>query len=210
MRLACVSLLLVALVGCAHQPLTLKAGSRSFTESDYEDVYDAWTRSDDDFKWGSLSDVLHVTATFEAWEFRWAYVVRHAFDHGLSTEARDEMLKATLADAEGSHRFFVTLAGSDFRESDLTGPQSGWRVLLLSDSGRQVPPVEIAKVRRPTTAEKVYFPSVSALRQAFRLSFPTKGDDGAPILSAATKEVILRFTGPRGRIDLVWKIGERK
>src|SRR5688572_3213799 len=63
---------------CGGRQLPIRPASRSFTAGDYERLYGDWTRASDEFSFGRLEDVLHVTATFESWEFRWAYVVRYA------------------------------------------------------------------------------------------------------------------------------------
>ncbi len=198
--------LAVALLsGCASPSISLRTGPRSFTRTDYERVYSAWTRDEGDFDWGAMKTVLHATATFESWEHRWAYVVRYANDHAINTEARDEMLRQTLEDARVNHRFFVTVAGGEgFRESDIAGPQSAWRVLLVDDAGGQITPVEIQKIRRPSAAERVYFPSISPHRQMFRIVFPATRPDGTPTVSPSARHIILRFTGARGRLDLRW------
>lgn len=189
--------------GCGSAQLSLQPQPRSFTWRDYEDVYGAWTKDADEFEFGRLSDVLNATATFQSWEFRWAYVVRYAHDYSLSTEARTETLRASLQDAEQQHRFFVTLSGSNFRESDLTRESSAWRVLLVDERGEQTVPIEVEKVD-VTAAEKVYFPSVSPFRHAFRIVFPAFRPDGSPTIPPDARYVLLRFTGARGAVDLRW------
>ena len=190
--------------GCGAQAISLRPQARSFTPRDYEEVYEAWTRDADEFEFGALSDVLNVTATFQSWELRWAYVVRYAHDYSLSTEARTEMLRASLADAEQHHRFFVTLSGTNFRESDLSREESAWRVLLIDQRGAQSVPVEVQKVD-PTAAEKVYFPSISPFRHAYRIVFPAFRPDGSPTIPPDADYVLLRFTGARGVVDLRWE-----
>jgi hypothetical protein len=211
MRGAALALLLpcalAALGGCASRTITLQTGPRSLTPDDYDDIYESWTRDDQDFEWALLDDVLHVTATFESWEFRWAYVVRYSYDHALEADAREAMLRATLADAQDNHRFYVTVAGSDFREQNLAGRHSAWRVLLVDPEGRQTEPLEIERIRRPSAADEIYFPSTTAHRQAFRLVFPGARADGTPAIPAGSDHVILRFTGARGRVDLRWDFG---
>ncbi|MFW6197670.1 MAG: bactofilin family protein [Myxococcota bacterium] len=192
------------LIACAAHPLTLEPTPRAFTPDDYDEIYDAWTRDANEFELSELSEVLHVSATFESWEFRWAYVVRYAHDYSLSPEDRQAMLRATLADAQEHHRFFVTLAGRRFRESDLTGDRSAWRVLLVDPSGEQTVPVEIEKVRKPNAAERVYFESINPFRQAFRLVFPAQRSDGSPSIPPGADEMVLRFTGALGQVDLEW------
>lgn len=196
--------LLFALAGCAAQALTLRPEPRSFTQSDYEMVYRRWTKDADDFAFSRLHTVLHATATFESWEFRWAYVVRYAHDHALDTESRTEMLRASLDDARSTHRFFVTMAGEDFRESDITSRRSAWRVLLVDEDGRQSVPVDIERIRRPGASERTYFPSISVFRQTFRVAFPGTHDDGQPTIRPDARFILLRFTGPLGTIDLRW------
>lgn len=198
-------LLSLSIIGCAHPKLSMRAEPRTFTENDYEDLYEAWTREEHGFSAQRLEGTLHVTATLQSPEFRWAYVVRYAHDLGLTTEERAEMLRTSLADAEERHRFFVTLTGQQFRENDLTRERSAWRVLLVDEDGRQLAPVEIERVRRPTALERAYFPSVSPFRHAFRIAFPTRRDDGRPVIGPSASSIILRFTGPLGRVDIKWK-----
>lgn len=198
-------LALALLLGaCGGRALPLQASPRAFTPGDYERIYGDWTRETDDFSFGRLQDVLHVTATFESWEFRWAYVVRYAADFSLPTEERTQLLRSTLGDAEERHRFFVTLVGNRYRESDLTDERSAWRVLLVDEEGRQIRPIEVTRVRRPGAAERVYFPSVSKQRHTFRVAFPTQRRDGSPVIGRDASHVVLRFTGAEGQVDLRW------
>lgn len=197
---------LLLAAGCASTTVSLRPQPRSFTWRDYEEVYRAWTREADEFEFGRLSDVLNATATFQSWELRWAYVVRYAHDYSLTTEARTEMLRASLADAQQHHRFFVTLSGSNYRESDLTGKDSAWRVLLVDEQGARTVPIEVEKVD-PTAADRVYYPSISPFRHAFRIVFPAYRPDGSPTIRPDARFVILRFTGARGTVDLRWDFG---
>ncbi len=201
-----VVLLTGAVGGCARPRLSLRPGLRAFTPEDYEAVYEAWTRSEDAFSFGQMRTVLHVTATFESWEFRWAYVVRYARDMHIAPELRENLLRASLEDAKEHHRFFVTLAGERFDESDLTDERSAWRVLLVDEDGRVTEPSHVERVRRPGPAERAYFPSVTPFRQAFRVAFPARRDDGTPSIPEDARQVRLRFTGPMGRVDLVWRV----
>lgn len=198
----------VASMGCGAHTIRLETGPRAFTADDYEAVYEGWTREADDFAWSRMDDILHVTATFEAWEFRWAYVVRYARDHSLEDTTRDTMLRATLADSREHHRFFVTLSGREYREQDLASERSAWRVVLVDEEGRQVTPSEIQRVRRPSAADHVYFPSISPHRHIFRVVFPATHEDGTPTIPAGASVVRLRFAGARGQVDLDWHFGE--
>src|SRR5690554_2112386 len=148
MRRLAVFVFLGLLAACAAPMVSFQPRSRTFTPDDYWRVYELWTRESRAFAWGKLSDVLSVTATFESWEFRTAYLVRYAHDHGLTLDERDELLAASLEDAREYHRFFVTLVGPNFRESDLTSRRAAFRVLLVDDDERMTPPARIEKVHR--------------------------------------------------------------
>jgi len=197
-------LLAFVMTACGAAPITMRQSTRSFTDRDYKAVYKAWTRDADEFSVGKLKDVLNVTATFQSWEFRWAYVVRFAQDNSLGTDARTAMLQSSLDDTKVRHRFFITLGGNNFDESDMTSERAAWRVLLVDPKGNHYVPLEMERVRKPTPADRAYFPSVSPFRQTFKVSFDAKGKDGLPILSDGTPYVILRFTGPEGVVDLRW------
>ena len=206
-RLVLCATLLIASLGCAKtDKVSLQTGPRAFTEESYRSVYEAWTRSEQDFSWGALRDVLRVSATFESWEFRWAYTVRYAHDHSLSEQEREQMLRASLGAAQREHRFFVTLSGDDHRESNLTHKTSAWRVLLIDADGNQSVPAKITKIRRPSAADKVYFPSISPHRQTFVVTFDAVASDGKHAIPPGSEHATLRFAGPRGMVDLRWPL----
>jgi hypothetical protein len=204
-RLALVLSALVV-VGCDAPRVSMVEAPREFTEGDYGGIYGRWTRAADDFDFGHLGEVLHVTATFESWEFRWAYVVRYAHDHSFTTEERTHLLEESLADARNRHRFFVTLGTPIYRESDLTGPLSDIRVLLVEPSGRQVEPVELLRVNRGAADTRRYFPSIHRQRHIFRIAFPVVGSDGVPTIPAEADHVILRFASAAGTVNLRWDL----
>jgi hypothetical protein len=184
----------------------MEPGPRTFTPQSYPQVWEAWTREKESFAWKELTHEIFVGATFESWEFRWAYVVRYAHDYSLSPQARDEMLAASLTSSREEHRFFVTLSGLDFRESNLADKTSAWRVLLIDPEGNQTSPVRMERVRRPTAVDRVYFPQVNAFRQTFRLTFPAVDAEGRRTIPDGAEFVVLRFTGARGRADLKWEL----
>lgn len=193
------------IAACAAPVVSLEPGAREYTATNYEDVYERWTRAARPFDFGRLSTVLNLTATFESREFRWAYVVRYARDFGLTVDARNALLAESLADAGRYHRFLVTLGGSHPRDLNLSDEGGAWRVLLMDDRGRQTRAIEVEHVRRPTPGERRYFPSISSQRQAFRLVFPVQHEDGYPSLPREALFARLRFTGSEGQVDLTWE-----
>ena len=185
--------------------LSMRPAPRAFTPEDYERLYAAWTRDENGFELSKLQDTLHVSATFQSWEHRWAYIVRYASDYSLDTAERTELLRASLADAETTHRFFVTIAGHDWRESDLTSERAAWRVVLVDDRGATIAPTELVRVPRPGANERGYY-HITPFRQAFRLAFPARRPDGSSTIAPDAHRITLRFTGPEGTVDLVWEL----
>lgn len=193
---------------CAEPVVSLRPEARTYTPQDYGRVYERWTRSANEFNFGELRTVLHVTATFESRDFRWAYVVRYSDDFSLPPDARTSLLAASLQDSEKHHRFFVTLGDGRPRDVDLDDANGAWRVILMDDRGRQTRPVEVDRLHRANAAERNYFPTISSFRRAFRLVFPVTHDDGSPTLPSESLFCVLRFTGPAGQVDLKWDFDE--
>ena len=79
MHLRSVAILLGAslLAACADPKVPLAEGPREYAPTDYEIVLDRWTRSDNLVTATELDNVLSVTATYESWDFRWAYAVSY-------------------------------------------------------------------------------------------------------------------------------------
>src|SRR5580698_6324320 len=106
MRLPSAVLLLVALApltlgatGCAEERVSLAGGPREYVASDYPEILKRWTRDESLINVSELDSPLTVTATFETWDFRWAYVVRYAQDYRLTVEQRRNLLQQTLRES---------------------------------------------------------------------------------------------------------------
>lgn len=200
----------VALAACAAPTVVLRQGPRAYTAESYEDVLERWTRSAHAYTLQGIDDHLAVTATYESWDFRWAYVVRYARDFMLSTEQRRGLLEQSLRAAESEHAFYVTLQSPTRRYGELTRPTSAWRVLLINDRRQEVAPIELEHIRRPGALERTYFPHTNVWRQAYRIRFPKRvrvpGQGDVEILDDTTRRFILRFSGPLGHADLVWQV----
>lgn len=191
---------------CGASRVSLRNTEHAFTAGDYGSTYDRWTRSADDFDIGQLTEVLHVTATFESHEFRWAYVARYASDHSMTTEERTRTLEHSLNEAGQRHRFFVTIGAPIYREADLGDERSDWRVLLVDANGHQTEPNEVLRIPRPSRDMRAYFPSIHRQRHTFRIAFPAMDSEGAPTIAEGSDHVILRFAGASGTVNLQWDL----
>jgi hypothetical protein len=201
----CVATCLVGATACSAPQVTLAEEPREYVATDYEVVLARWTRTEHLIALSELDDLLTVTATFESWDFRWAYVVRYAQDYRLSVEERRVLLESTLNDTRAHHQFFVALYGNNRRWIDLSKPTSAWIVRLIDDKGNETAPEEIIAIPRPGPIERTYFPYASVWRQIFRIKFPATTANG-PTIGPGAKRVGLRFAGAQGSQELHWEM----
>ncbi|MDI3285083.1 hypothetical protein [Polyangium sp. 15x6] len=200
--------LLVGASGCVTPRVSLAEGPREYVATDYESVLRKWTRTEDLFAVSELENYLTATATFESWDFRWAYVVRYVQDYRLTIDQRKKLLERTLEETRQRHQFFVALYGGERRFNDLTKPDSAWIVRLIDDTGNETAPEEIIAITKPNALERTYFPYSTVHRQAFRIRFPRSTPEGRPTISPQAKWFGVRFAGAQGNSELVWTIEE--
>ncbi|MGH7434623.1 MAG: hypothetical protein ACRENE_03035 [Polyangiaceae bacterium] len=196
----------LAAAGCAEQKVSMGAGPREYVPSDYPLVLKRWTRSESLIQLADLDDKLTVTATYESWDFRWAYVVRYAADYRLTVNQRSELLERTLHETADDHEFYVALYGTNWRWTDLSRPTSAWIVRLIDDQGNETAPSKIEPIPKPGPLERRYFPYTSVWRRAFRLRFPRATVDGRPTIAPSAQWFGVRFAGAEGNEELRWYI----
>lgn len=194
------------LAGCATQSVNIHEGPREYVATDYETVLRQWTRTEQLVAFSELDNFLTATATYESWDFRWAYVVRYVQDYRLTIEQRKKLLEKTLEETRLRHQFFVAIYGGERRYNDLTRTDSAWIVRLIDDTGNETAPQEITAIKKPNALERNYFPYNTVFRQAFRIRFPRTSADGRPTISAQAKWFGLRFAGAQGNNELIWKL----
>ncbi len=199
-------LLAAASSACASQKVSLATGPREYVPSDYQQVLDKWTRTQQLITLAEVDDLLTVTATFESWDFRWAYVVRYAQDYRLTVEQRRDLLERTLAESQTSYQFYVALYGTKWKWDDLTKPNSSWIVRLIDEKGNETAPAKLELVRKPGPLEYRYFPYTSPFRHCFRIDFPRVAADGKPTIAPDAKWFGLRFAGAQGNEELHWDV----
>lgn len=181
-------------------------GTREYVASDYSGVLRQWTRSAQLTSLDAMNNVLTVTATYESWDFRWAYAVRYSEDYRLTIDQRHALLERSLAETHDKHEFYVALEAEKFKWSDLTAEQPAWIVRLIDDTGTETAPSQIQAIRRPGAIELTYFPYTSPWRNAFRIAFPRVRADGRATIPGAARWFGLRFAGPQGNQEIVWVV----
>ena len=201
---------LVALTAaCAPPPVSIAEGPREYVATDYDAVLKNWTREESLIIYDELERALTVTATFETWDFRWAYVIRYANDYRLTIPQRQRLLSTTLNETRKSHQFFVALYGSSQKQNDLDKKDSAWIVRLIDATGNETAPTQIEPIKKPNILERRYYPYNSVWRKAFRLRFPTKSGNGRDTIARNADWVGLRFAGAWGNMNLIWDLDQQ-
>jgi hypothetical protein len=204
--LAASSLALLGSAGCTRETVRLSEGAREYAPTDYEIVLDHWTRSDNLIVMTEADNVLTVTATYESWDFRWAYVVRYADDYRLTVDQRRALLERSLSETRSSHTFYVALYAQRYKWNDLKADNPAWIVRLIDDQGSETAPTEIEPIKRPGAIERTYFPYTTPWRSAYRIKFPKTRSDGRPTIAQNAHWFGLRFAGAQGNQALVWEL----
>lgn len=199
-------LAILASAGCAKRTVRLSEGPREYAPTDYEIVLDHWTRSDDLIVVSEADNVLTVTATYESWDFRWAYTVRYADDYRLTVDQRRALLERSLSETRHAHTFYLALYAQRHKWNDLKADNPAWIVRLIDDQGSETAPLEIEPIKKPGAIERTYFPYTTPWRSAFRIRFPRTRSDGRPTISSSAKWFGLRFAGAQGNQALVWEL----
>jgi hypothetical protein len=203
---AALMLLLVVAGACSPPAVSLQEGPREYVATDYEGVLKRWTREESLILFDELERALTVAATFETWDFRWAYVIRYATDYRLTIPQRQRLLGQRLNETRKDHQFFIALYGANQKQNDLTKADSPWIVRLIDATGNETAPIQVEAIKKPTALERRYYPYNSVWRKAFRIRFPAQGKDGRPTLSPNATWVGLRFAGAWGNTDLIWQL----
>jgi hypothetical protein len=193
-------------MGCGTEAVRMGEGPREYVATDYDVVLRHWTRSAQLTSLDVTNNVLTVTATYESWDFRWAYAIRYGEDYRLTIEQRHALLERSLAETRDRHQFYVALYAEKYKWNDLTAERPAWIVRLVDDAGTETAPAEIQPIKRPGAIELTYFPYTSPWRSAFRISFPRVRADGRATIPPDAHWFGLRFAGPQGNKEVVWEI----
>lgn len=197
----------VIILACSAPKVQLSEGPREYVGSDYEAVLDRWTRSAQLTQVQVMDNVLTATATYESWDFRWAYVVRYAEDYRLTVNQRRVLLERALSQTREVHQFYLALYAQHYEWNDLKAEDPAWIVRLIDDEGTETAPSEIKAIRKPGAIEFTYFPYTNPWRSSYRISFPKIGSHGRPTIALNARWFGLRFAGAQGNEALIWEVG---
>ena len=189
----------LALGACGTVVVDLSERERDFQPRDYPEVHDRWTREFQIMPVDGIENVLTAAVTHLSFEFRWAYVVKSAQDLRLSPSERQQLNDEQFSRLEQGHEFFVSCMSGIDKAENLDPADGPWKIRLVDDRGRQVAPLEVTRVRRPSADDVKYFGFDPVHRQAWRILFPLRADDGRPLLHPEVASYALRFSSPYGQ-----------
>jgi hypothetical protein len=198
---------LVGFLACSTPKVRLAEGPREYVGSDYEAVLNRWTRSAQLTQVNEMDNVLTATATYESWDFRWAYVVRYSDDYRLTVAEREVLLERALSQTRDVHQFYLALYAQHYEWNDLRAEDPAWIVRLIDDEGTETAPSEIKAIKKPGAIEITYFPYTNPWRSSYRISFPKIGTHGRSTISPSARWFGLRFAGAQGNDQLIWEVG---
>ena len=201
-RLALLSLF--GLASCGGSPPIVSLGPpRSAPRyQDYDDLLGRWTRKAQIIK--KLDTTLRVNATLFSPEFNAVYVAQRTQMFKLPDDERRKLATELAEQWSRSYVFLVAAATIDFNWNDFNQKRSVWRVSLANDQGDQLDATEIERQHENATL-KALFPFIGRFHRAYIFRFPKLLPDGRA-LTDGSHQLVLRFAGPLGQADLVWRL----
>lgn len=195
----------IAWGACAQTPVvSLAPPAQPLTAKDYSKQINRWTRVG--VVQRDVDTDLIAQATLHAPEFRSAYVAKHLEVFRIGDERARLERDRLLAEVADVWEFHVESSAHRFEFNELSIKKQVWRVALLDDAGHEVLPLEIKPDRPRRTIEPLLYPYVDDFSKGWRIRFPKQRADGEPLVNERTKTLTLRFAGPPGSTDLVWKL----
>jgi hypothetical protein len=194
----------VALVGCAQaasKPVDFSEAARDYRPTDYEPVYETWTRHAKLVR--DVGTVIEAWATYKSWDFRQAYVAQYADVYRLSEGDRGTLLRSQLETSRANYEFHLTAQSTTEKWNDLERKNTPWRVTLIDADGVELGPTSIQVVKLPELYESQFFPSRTEFTRTYEISFFRPGS-GVPPTGPARGRLVLRIACPVGQIELVW------
>jgi hypothetical protein len=190
--------------GCGtrkHQAVDFSETPREYVASDYERVFEAWTRHEQVLQEADVA--LEVWATFKSWAFREAYVERYASIYSLSDADRKTLRDAQQEAYRTAYEFHVVAQSTQFKWNDLEKEGSAWRTRLVDALGHELVPERIRVEKLPDAYERTFFPKKTPFTKTYSIRFVVPADSEFAGVKAGS--LVLRFASPIGRAELEWK-----
>jgi len=202
--LCCLTTLLAGCGGGASTRVSLAPVSQAPSASDYVDQVKKWTRHGHIFS--DFDETLTVDATLHSPEFRAAYVERWISVYKIGAEEAARLRSEWNNEIADLWEIHVESSTHDFNLNNFTAKHTPWRLVLTTEAGRELTPSEVQSSKMRREVEVELYPYATIFSHGWRLRFPRKLPDGTPLLTADTRALTFRISGPAGSTDLTWTL----
>lgn len=201
-------LVALGVAGCTSRSsmVNIAPTNHQYGQGAYTRVFTHWTRHAKIIKLERLDTTIRVHSTCLSPDFIAAYVARYEHLFKLPRRERNRISKEMNDTWKESYAFTVAAATTDHRWNDFDKKQSIWRIALINDLQQQVAPMEITAEKINTVTIKEMFPYVQDFYRFYRIRFPRKLSDGTELIRKDTRYIAIRFAGPLGKTELVWRL----
>jgi hypothetical protein len=208
-------LLLVLLMGGAHTHVAhADAPARETTSpraprgpGPYKRALRRWTQELQ--LYNRLETKLLMRAVFKSVPFRDAYVSEYVRRFVLPREDASLMHQRQMDDAARFHEVLFAVWAADSKGGHFIGDDAPWRIRLLAADGREVAPLVLTRIKRPSTELRELYPFITPHDRVFVAKFPVLGGDGTPLLTGTGDSLRLRVTGVLARGEMTWADASR-
>ena len=206
MKPGLVAFLLAGLTGCATtQPVvSLAPPQQAVSQTAYDDEVKKWTRRGDAVR--DFDTTLIAYATFHAPEFQDGFIAKYIDTYHVNANAQESVRGSLLESVSEGWVFHVETQSHTYELNELKPPKSVWRTTLIDDKGREVSPLAVSNDNTRPEVLNTFYPYTTVFSRAWRVVFPKNLPDGSPLVTPDTRSIMLRFAGPTGTIELVWKM----
>jgi hypothetical protein len=202
-RLGALGLAIAVACACAASDTVRITETWPDRPPDYVDAYHRWTRHATAS--AEFVQLIDAQATLAAPEWRAAYVAERARKAALPADEVARLLQAQRTESAEVWEIELMVATHKLEYNDFArGDRSMWRVVLITDDGRQVPPSSIKEDKRPAATLEGLFPETKLFQHAYTLRFPKVAADGKPLVGDNARRLTLLITSELTQIAMTW------
>ena len=147
-----------------------------------------------------------MRAVFKSDAFREGYVREYARRYMLPREDTALLRQREMDDGARFHEVLFAVWAADSKGGHFIGDDAPWRIRLLASDGREVAPLVLTRIKRPSTELLELYPFITPHDRVFVAKFPVLGGDGTPLITGDKDALRMRVTGVLARGELVWSL----
>lgn len=197
------SLSAVSPSACKPPKVDMATSPKKYEAHEYEEVWERWTRRDKSYE--DIIVNIQASATYWSHDFCYAYAAKYIELFSIGKKQAKQFQSKLFEEKTKHHEFMLAMVTQEPEWNDLGDKRSIWRLALVTDSGKEVEPIDILRIKPITTTHKTFFPQIELFSSAYRIRFP-RSKNGTPTIPSKTKYFLLKIAGPQGKISLKWEV----